>query len=418
MRLRSIKLKEKFDSHYAKIGLCIFLAGAALILLYEAIINISFLSEAFGTLTRIVSPFIYGLIIAYLLCPIYNLVVRESYKFTKKRFGNKKSAFRFSRILATVVSLVVLIGTVGGLFALVLPETIGSIINLVQVIPGRMTDLAMWAEDSLAAAKHPQLAEYLDTVIINLRKSLINWTENNFMPKIGEYMTQISQGIFITVKTMFNIVIGVIVCVYFLNGKELFKGQATKTVMAMVSREKANEIFEFGNFCNRTFGGFINGKLIDSLIIGFICFIAMSIINLPYPVLVSSIIGVTNFIPFFGPFIGAVPATIIICVESPIQAFYFVILVIVLQTFDGNILGPKILGGSTGLASFWVMFAIIFCGGIFGFKGMVLGVPVFAVMYYYISRYITKKLGRKNLPADTGSYQDFNKYDIDRKEIL
>ena len=126
----------------------------------------------------------------------------------------------------------------------------------------------------------------------------------------------------------------------------------------------------------------------------------------------------TNFIPFFGPFIGAVPATIIICVESPIQAFYFVILVIVLQTFDGNILGPKILGGSTGLASFWVMFAIIFCGGIFGFKGMVLGVPVFAVMYYYISRYITKKLGRKNLPADTGSYQDFNKYDIDRKEIL
>ena len=188
--------------------------------------------------------------------------------------------------------------------------------------------------------------------------------------------------------------------------------------MALVSRERANEIFEFGNFCNRTFGGFINGKLIDSVIIGIICFVAMTIIDLPYPVLVSSIIGVTNFIPFFGPFIGAVPSTIIICVESPIKALYFIILVIVLQTFDGNILGPKILGGTTGLASFWVMFAIILCGGIFGFVGMILGVPVFAVLYYYSSKFISKKLKRRNLPEDTVNYEEFNKYDIDRKEII
>ena len=411
-------MKEKFNSRYAKLGLTIFVAGAALILLFEAVINIGILSESFSRLMSIISPFIYGLVMAYLLCPVYNLVVRKLYKVGKNRFKSKKNAFRFSRIVATVVSLIVLIGAVGGLFALVLPETIASVVNLVQVVPGRLTDLAIWAEDSLVSTKHPEIADYLDSVIINARKTLINWTENNFMPKIGEYMSQISQGIFITVKTMFNVVIGIIVCVYFLNSKEIFKGQTRKCIMALVSRERANEIFEFGNFCNRTFGGFINGKLIDSVIIGIICFVAMTIIDLPYPVLVSSIIGVTNFIPFFGPFIGAVPSTIIICVESPIKALYFIILVIVLQTFDGNILGPKILGGTTGLASFWVMFAIILCGGIFGFVGMILGVPVFAVLYYYSSKFISKKLKRRNLPEDTVNYEDFNKYDIDRKEII
>ena len=411
-------MKEKFNSRYAKLGLTIFVAGAALILLFEAVINIGILSESFSRLMSIISPFIYGLVMAYLLCPVYNLVVRKLYKVGKNRFKSKKNAFRFSRIVATVVSLIVLRGAVGGLFALVLPETIASVVNLVQVVPGRLTDLAIWAEDSLVSTKHPEIADYLDSVIINARKTLINWTENNFMPKIGEYMSQISQGIFITVKTMFNVVIGIIVCVYFLNSKEIFKGQTRKCIMALVSRERANEIFEFGNFCNRTFGGFINGKLIDSVIIGIICFVAMTIIDLPYPVLVSSIIGVTNFIPFFGPFIGAVPSTIIICVESPIKALYFIILVIVLQTFDGNILGPKILGGTTGLASFWVMFAIILCGGIFGFVGMILGVPVFAVLYYYSSKFISKKLKRRNLPEDTVNYEEFNKYDIDRKEII
>lgn len=411
-------MKEKFNSRYAKLGLTIFAAGAALILLFEAVINIGILSESFSRLMSIISPFIYGLVMAYLLCPVYNLVVRKLYKVGKNRFKSKKNAFRFSRIVATVVSLIVLIGAVGGLFALVLPETIASVVNLVQVVPGRLTDLAIWAEDSLVSTKHPEIADYLDSVIINARKTLINWTENNFMPKIGEYMSQISQGIFITVKTMFNVVIGIIVCVYFLNSKEIFKGQTRKCIMALVSRERANEIFEFGNFCNRTFGGFINGKLIDSVIIGIICFVAMTIIDLPYPVLVSSIIGVTNFIPFFGPFIGAVPSTIIICVESPIKALYFIILVIVLQTFDGNILGPKILGGTTGLASFWVMFAIILCGGIFGFVGMILGVPVFAVLYYYSRKFISKKLKRRNLPEDTVNYEEFNKYDIDRKEII
>ena len=156
---RDTSLREKFSNRYAKLGLCIFVSGAALIILYEAIINMGDVKGAFDTLTTIVSPFIYGLIMAYLLCPVYNFSVRNLYKHTKRRFKNKKNAFRLSRVIATVVSLVVLIGAVGGMFALVLPETIDSVVNLVQVTPGRLTDLAIWAEETLTKGEHQQMAD-------------------------------------------------------------------------------------------------------------------------------------------------------------------------------------------------------------------------------------------------------------------
>ena len=212
--------------------------------------------------------------------------------------------------------------------------------------------------------------------------------------------------------------IGVIICVYFLNSKEQFKAQTKKLIAATMSRKQGQELQEFANFCNKTFGGFINGKLIDSLIIGILCFILMTIFGLPYTVLVSTIVGVTNIIPFFGPFIGAVPSAVIICFSSPMQALYFLLLILALQQFDGNILGPKILGGTTGLASFWVLFAILMGGGLFGFVGMVLGVPVCAIVFYYLNQYLRKRLIRKSMPADTVDYQDFNKYDINRKDVL
>ncbi len=246
----------------------------------------------------------------------------------------------------------------------------------------------------------------------------MEWSENDLLPLIGVYMSQISQGVIVTLRTLLNILIGVIVCVYFLNSKETFKAQARKTILATMSKKRSDSFMEFAYFANRTFGGFINGKLIDSLIIGILCFILMSILKLPYTVLVSTIVGVTNFIPFFGPFIGAIPSAIIICFSSPIQAVYFLIMILGLQQFDGNILGPKILGETTGLASFWVMFAIIVGGGLFGFLGMVLGVPVFAMIYYYGSRYIENRLKKKKLPVETEAYQEYNQYDIDRKDIL
>lgn len=411
-------MKERFQSHYAKLGLTIFASGAALIVLFECIIHLDSIREAWSDVTSILFPFIFGLVVAYLLCPIYNAVVRRMYSIAKTRFRQKKTAFRLARVVGTLVSLFVFFGVVGGLFAMVLPETIRSIVGLVQEAPDKFNDLIQWIENTFTAERFPELAGAAEAILSRARDSFMLWTEAEFLPKIGEYMTQISQGVIVTVRTLMNMFIGVIICVYFLNSKEQFKAQTKKLIAATMSRKQGEELQEFANFCNKTFGGFINGKLIDSLIIGILCFILMSIFGLPYAVLVSTIVGVTNIIPFFGPFIGAVPSAVIICFSSPMQALYFLILILALQQFDGNILGPKILGGTTGLASFWVLFAILMGGGFFGFVGMVLGVPVCAVAFYYLNQYLRKRLTRKNMPADTADYQDFNQYDINRKDIL
>ncbi|MFQ9893199.1 MAG: AI-2E family transporter [Emergencia sp.] len=411
-------MREYFKNRYVKLAVALFGAGAALIVFYEVVGNLQGVSDAWNTISSILSPFIFGLVMAYLLCPVYNVTVRRMYKVTNNAFKNKRHSLRWARVMGTIVSLLVLFGVIGGLFALVLPETIKSIVGIVQDLPERLTDLINWAENTFTAERFPEATASFELLINNFRDTFTDWTQNEFLPKIGFYMGQISQGVILTLRTLLNIAIGVIVCVYFLNSKELFKAQTKKLILATCTREKSDRIFEFAYFTNRTFGGFINGKLIDSLIIGILCFILMTIFGMPYTVLVSTIVGVTNIIPFFGPFIGAIPSAIIICFASPVQAIYFLILILALQQFDGNILGPKILGETTGLASFWVLFAILLGGGLFGFAGMVLGVPVFAVIYYYTSRHIEKRLERKHLPTETSEYEDFNKYDINRKDVL
>lgn len=409
---------RRIQDRYVKLGLTVFAAGAALIVLYQVIVHFDKVQEGLSVIRDILSPFIFGLVMAYLLCPVYNTVVRRMYHVLKDRLPRRKMALRWARVMGTIMAMLTLTGIVGGLFALVLPETVRSILGLIQMLPDRLTDLIEWGENTFTADRYPEAAQAIEVLIKKFRDTFMEWTENDLMPMVGEYMAQISMGVYITLRTLLNLLIGIIVCVYFLNSKELFKAQTKKLISATMNKEKSDEIFEFAYFTNRTFGGFVNGKLIDSLIIGILCFILMTIFKLPYTILVSTIVGVTNFIPFFGPFIGAIPSALIICLASPVKALYFLLLVLGLQQFDGNILGPKILGGTTGLSSFWVMFAIIVGGGLFGFTGMVLGVPVFAVIYYYFSRYIKKRLARKNLPTETVEYEEFNKYDINRKDVL
>lgn len=411
-------VRERFQNRYVKLGFTIFGAGAALIVFYEVITHFNRVQEGWSVITTILSPFIFGLVMAYLLCPIYNAAVRRSYRLAGKVCSNKKNALRAARVAGTVTAMVVLFGVVGGIFAMVLPETFRSIMGLIQDAPGKINDLISWIEKTFTTNRYPELTGAAEGILSTVRDNFVEWSENELLPKMGMYMTQISQGVIVTLRTLMNLFIGVIICVYFLNSKELFKAQTRKLIAATMSRKQAEAIHDFANFCNKTFGRFINGKLIDSLIIGILCFILMSIFNFPYAVLVSTIVGITNIIPFFGPFIGAVPSAIIICFASPVKALYFLILILALQQFDGNILGPKILGGTTGLASFWVLFAILVGGGFFGFIGMVLGVPAFAVAFYYLNLYLRKRLDRKSLPVDTADYQEFNKYDINRKDVL
>lgn len=410
-------MKRIRESKYFTLSISLFLTGAALLLLQNILENFEGFTEAMVTAKRIVSPFIYGLVMAYLLCPVYNLVVRKTYHALSAKVSNKRRCFVFARVLGTIVALAVLFGIVAGLFALLIPELVNSIVGIATDLPSKMEQLTEWVDKITVGLTNREIAEILRNLTLKGQDTLLTWVQNEFLPGLGTYMNMISEGIILTLKTVLNVFIGVIVCAYFLNNKEVFKAQSRKIIFALFRKEKADEIFNFAVFTNNTFGGFINGKIIDSAIIGVICFGAMSILQLPYPILISTIIGVTNIIPFFGPFIGAIPAATIIFLVSPVQAVYFLIMILILQQLDGNVIGPAILGETTGLASFWVMFAILVGGGLFGFAGMILGVPVFAVIYYYFGRFIRKKLRMRNLPEDTFDYKEYNRYDIDRREI-
>ena len=232
----------------------------------------------------------------------------------------------------------------------------------------------------------------------------MEYLEMTLIPNYMEVATSISTGVFSILKILKDFFIGVIVCAYFLNIKDKFAAQAKKLILATFSEEKSEEILQGAQYTNKTFGGFISGKLIDSAIIGVLCFICMSLFGWEYPLLISCIVGITNIIPFFGPFIGAIPSALLILMVNPAQCLYFLIFILALQQLDGNVIRPKILGDTTGIASLWVLFSILVGGGLMGFVGMIIGIPIFAVFYTYFSRSINRRLGKRGFSTDTNDY--------------
>ncbi len=410
-------MKRLLENKHARLMLMIFIVGALLIIFNQIVGNYESFSEGVGTIKTIISPFIYGFVMAYLLSPIYNATVRGLYKLLGKYFKNKQRLFSFCKLVASVVAVVCLIGAVAGLIALIVPQVIESLTGILKSLPQRLTQLSALFNDITSKMDNKRLAMKMSEIYAQVQTNLIELAQTKLLPGMGTLVGQVSTQVLLTLKTMMNVMIGVMACVYMLNSKERFQGQFKKVILATLPKEKAEAVFDFAKFTNRTFGGFINGKIIDSIIIGIICFILMEIFGFPYPILISAIIGITNVIPFFGPFIGAIPAAIIILLVSPIHALYFLVLIFVLQQVDGNIIGPTILGNTTGIASFWVLFSIVIGGGLFGFIGMVLGVPVFAIIYYYFSRNINKRLEAKGLESRTDSYEDLNKYKIDKEDL-
>ena len=231
-------------------------------------------------------------------------------------------------------------------------------------------------------------------------------------------MTILTTGVIDFVGEIFNALIGIIVSIYILYSKEMFGKQGKKITYAVLNARHANIVLHVMQKANEIFGGFLIGKIIDSAIIGLLCFFGLTLLNMPYTLLVSVIVGVTNVIPFFGPYIGAIPSAVLILLADPIKGVYFLVFILVLQQLDGNFIGPKILGSSTGLSSFWVIFAILLGGGMFGFIGMLLGVPSFAVIYYIVQMVVNGKLHKKNLPEATEFYDEFSFVDDSGKYMI
>ena len=353
-------------------------------------------------IANILAPVIYGAVFAYLLNPVYNRVQAAVMKMTEKIITQEKSRKRLGGFFGTLASLFLLVAVVVGLISMLIPQLINSIRGVMETLPSSINNLEIWLEKVLA--DNPDLEQQVMQHYGAAADYLQNWLTNVVVPNIYRIIGSVSSGVVLVVRAVFDILIGLIVMVYLLNMKEKLLAQAKMIIYGVFPLKIANKVIEEGRYVHQVFGGFIIGKLLDSLIIGLICFVLLGFANMPYVLLVSVIVGVTNVIPFFGPFIGAIPSAFLILLSDPMKCMYFLIFILLLQQFDGNILGPKILGDSTGLSSFWVLFSILLFGGLMGFVGMIIAVPTFAVIYRLVTEFTTWKLGKKALSGSLDSY--------------
>lgn len=394
--------------HFSR-GLTSFLVIAAAIVFYFAFLRFDRIARLIAFVGGILQPVILGFVFAYLLDPIVKNVEKIIRPFLLKRMKNEKRVQSLSRSTGIACSLIVACFVIVLLLNMVIPELYKSIRDMVLSFPQQMNDAMTYMENW--KIEDTTISSLVTEIVETGAEFLQSWVRTDLMSQVNSVMSSLTVGVINVVETTLDVIIGVIVSVYVLSSKEKFVGQCKKITYALFSQEHANLILQITRKSNEIFGGFVIGKIIDSIIIGIICFVVLSILNMPYTLLVSVIVGVTNVIPFFGPFIGAIPSAILILLAEPVQGVYFLIFVLLLQQFDGNILGPKILGDSTGLSAFWVVFSILLGGGLFGFVGMVMGVPTFAVIYYLVNMFIEQKLYKKKLPTASGVYQDIDYVD-------
>lgn len=408
-------MKLKFNNKYFKWGLTAFLVLAAAIIFYYFMFHNSNIRALFRMMINILMPVVWGLAIAYLLSPILNFVEDKLLlpvcgKLKIKESDKRNSIVRGIGILVTAFLFVELIYI---LFYMLISEIVPSVERIISNFDSYTNNFIQWLNKILE--DNPEFSAYAIKTVENYSDELENWLEALVPNTVGLIKT-VSISVLNILGVLWDFVIGFIISIYVLASKEKFAGYAKKISFALFEQNTANTIIKNFRFTHKTFSGFLGGKIVDSIIIGILCFICTSIMKLPYAALVSVIIGVTNVIPFFGPFLGAIPCTILIFIVDPmhpLNCVYFVIFILILQQFDGNILGPKILGNSTGLAGFWVIFAITFFGGLWGVFGMIVGVPIWAIIFAGIKSFINSRLEKKQMPCEIDKYKNLDYVDED-----
>lgn len=370
------------------------------ILFFFLIYRFQGFGDAISKLTGILMPFIYGAVIAYLLKPVCNCVENFLRRLLPEKMGT------VANMLAVTFSLLFGILVVYALIMMIVPQLITSVTTLYYTARNNLNDFVDWASHQEIVASNQKLLDFIETSYDNLQDMLDNIVRTKLVPSMQSLLSGAALGVMSFVTFLKNIIIGVIVSVYLLASRKKFGQQCKMILYSLIKPRWADIILEEILYADKMFGGFINGKILDSAIIGVLCYIACLIFKFPSALLVSVIIGVTNVIPFFGPFIGAIPATLLILIQNPIKALWFVLFVLVLQQVDGNIIGPKILGNTTGLSSFWVLFAILLFGGLWGFVGMIIGVPLFAVIYDVLKKFVFHGLRRNEEMELVTTYHD------------
>lgn len=389
---------KKHNNPYIYAGLTAISVIVVAMLLVFIIFRHRELANVLNMMSTILQPFAIGGILAYLLTPVCNRVEdffgRILPDHPKKHRTVAFFGVFFSAAFAMVISLILVL--------LIVPATFNSVIQLIQAVPGYVISLIEWTNDKLE--DYPQIRKYVLDIVDNISEGinsrlqqmdLSSGDATDVIQYVQSALSNLGSGISIVFKVILNTVIGFIISIYLLNSRKMFARQSKMALYAAFKPNTADLIYDEVCFADKMFSGYFRGKVLDSAIVGMICFIVVKIMNVEEAMLISVIVGVTNIIPFFGPFFGAIPSALLIFVTDPKKCLYFCIFILILQQFDGNILGPKCMGSNINLSAFWVLFAILFFGGIFGFLGMFLGVPLFAVVYDILKKVIYHKL-RKN----------------------
>ena len=373
---------------YLYISLSVFSAIGLSLLLYFMLLRLQGVGAVLRTISDILAPFVYGGVVAYLLRPLCNAY--ES--FLVELFPKKLK--RLSNSIAVILSLVTGILIVYTLIIMVAPQLYQSVLSLWNSMPEKINQFVAWATGIFG--EDEKMLQLFNTASQMLMEELETWAKNTLVPYISNIVSGVGSSVLKVLNFLYDMLIGLIVAVYLLGSRKKFARQSVLLVRSTLKPKWADMFLAEIAFIDRVFGGFIDGKLVDSAIIGVLCYIGCLIFKFPNPLLIAAIVGITNIIPFFGPFIGAIPSTFLILIEDPIKALWFVLFVLVLQQLDGNIIGPAILGDRTGLSSFWVLFTIILFGGLWGVVGMIIAVPLFAVIYDTIKKLVRRGLITKD----------------------
>ena len=403
---------------YWRWGLTAFLTVCAILVFYDAFYQGGTLQHILGKLAQVLAPVFYGLAMAYLLTPLVKWFERGLLWCVgklRKRLPDKppKHGKAWLRAGAILLTWAVVLALLYWLMSVLVPQLIDSVTMLIKNARYYYYKVYRWADTWLK--ENPEIGSWANDVLSDYYNNALNTLTETILPRAQELAATLTGGIWVGIRSVIgfalDLIVGIIISVYLLAMKEKSLARCCKMIYATMKRETAELVLTGLHNTNRVFSGFVRGKLLDSLIIGILCFIGCSILKMPYTPLVSVVVGVTNVIPFFGPFLGAIPSAFLILLVSPLKCLYFIIFIILLQQLDGNVIGPKILGDSTGISSFWVIVAILVGGGFFGVPGMFFGVPVFACLRMLVKWLMDRRLTRRGMPTEASAY-------VERKEAL
>ncbi len=407
MNERKDQIKDKTKAAVNKRAFLVF------VIIIAAVLFISQVNPIMNVVDEVIDmmfPSILGVVLAYVVNPFTVIMEKQFYKWFK--FKKEKARRRFARGLAITFSLITLLLVIVLLIFLIIPEFLDNLNKLIETAPTWIDKTTVWIEDIQQdnSVLLQNIGQYVDTA----STSLIGWLSG----EVGGAVSGLVESLISVVSFLFDFIVAIVIFVYALIEKKNFIAQSKKVIFAVFPSQTANDILSIARYGNEVFGKFVTGKLITSTIVGILTFTFMSIMRMPYALLSAGIIAITNVIPFFGPFIGGIPTVFIVMINNFRQGVIYVIFLLILQQVEGNVIEPMIMEDQTGVSKFWITFALLLCGGVFGIPGMIFAVPLFAVIFYAVRIYVDRSLENKELPKSSTAYADAGGINVETNEIL